>query len=452
VMARFVRSSKYRHVFGTGAKNEVMFDNLRISKSAWDTNKVVASTKYIAVNWEAGGGGQFAVLDRNSPGKMKPGYPLFCGHTAAVLDLDFSPFHPSVIASCGEDGYAYIWSIPEGGLTKNAEVGDVAQTLKGHRRKVGTVNFHPTADNIIATSSTDYSVKVWDINAGKTISDVAGHTDNIGSVAWNYDGSVIATACKDKKARLIDPRSGVVTETVAAHEGAKGSRCLWLGSKGTLMTVGMTKLSEREFRIWDPRKLSEHLVNKKIDTSSGQFMPFFDNDSSMLYLAGKGDGNIRYFEMVNEAPYFHYLSEYKSSSPQIGMGVLPKLACNVGECEIQVMLKATPSAIEPISFKVPRKSDLFQEDLFPETPGEVPAMTAEEWIGGKNADPVLVSLQDGYVPPKHKALEVTKVKVEAEKELTAVEMKQKITDLENRVAYLEAELNKKELIIKDLKK
>lgn len=451
-MARFVRSSKYRHVFGTGSKNEFMFENLRVSKSAWDTNKVSASTKYIAVNWEAGGGGQFVVLDRNQPGKIKSGYPLVCGHKAAVLDIDFNPFNPSVIASCGEDGYGYVWSIPEGGLTKNTESGDAAQTLKGHRRKVGTVNWHPTADNILATSSTDYSVKVWDVNSGKVVTDVAGHTDNIGAVAWNYDGSVMATACKDKKARIIDPRSGAVTATLAAHEGAKGSRCLWLGSKGTLMTVGMTKLSEREFRIWDPRNLSAHLCHKKIDTASGQLMPFYDNDSSVLYLAGKGDGNIRYFEMVDEAPYFHFLAEYKSSSPQIGMGVLPKLAVNVGECEIQVMLKATPSAIEPISFKVPRKSDLFQDDLFPETPGEVASLTADEWIAGKNANPKLVSLEAGYVPPKHKALEVKKVEEKVEKELTAAEMKQKITDLENRVAYLEAELNKKELIIKDLQK
>lgn len=394
-MARFVRSSKYRHVFGSGAKHEFQYDNLRVSKSAWDTNKVAASTRYVAANWEAGGGGQFVVIDRNAPGKLKSGAPLVCGHKAAVLDIDFNPFNPSVVASVGEDGYGYVWSIPDGGFTSNVQVGDAAQTLKGHRRKVGTVNWHPTASNILATSSTDYSVKVWDINTGTAVSDVSGHSDNIGAVAWNYDGSMMATACKDKKARLIDPRAGSITETFPAHEGAKGSRCLWLGSKGTLMTVGMTKLSEREFRIWDPRNFSQHLCHKRIDTSSGQLMPFYDNDSSVLYLAGKGDGNIRYFEMVDEAPHFHFLAEYKSSSPQIGMAVLPKLACNVGECEIQVLLKAGPSSIEPISFKVPRKSDLFQDDLFPETASEEASMTAAEWIAGKNANPKLISLEAG---------------------------------------------------------
>jgi hypothetical protein len=450
-MAKFVRSSKYRHVFGTGAKQEFFFENIRVSKSAWDTNKVAASTKFIGVCWEAGGGGQFAVIDRNSPGKLAANFPLVSGHKAPVLDIDFSPFNPNVIASVAEDGYGYIWNIPEGGLKKEGlGAGDASQTLKGHRRKVGTVNWHPSAENILVTSSTDFTVKVWDVQKGAVVSEAGEHTDNIGSVAWNYDGSRLATACKDRKSRLIDPRTGKVTDTFPAHDGTKGSRCIWLGNKEWILTVGMSKTSEREFRIWDPRDLSKHLAFKSIDTASGMLMPFYDSDSSMLYLAGKGDGNIRYFELVDEAPYFHYLAEYKSAAPQIGCGALPKLAVNVGECEIMVLLKATPNAIEPISFKVPRKSDLFQDDLFPATAGEEPALTAQEWIGGKNAPPKLVSLESGYVPPKNKAFVVEKVEEVQEKELTPLEMKNRISELENRVSYLEAEIVKRDQKIKEL--
>ncbi len=39
---------------------------------------------------------------------------------------------------------------------------------------------------------------------------------------------------------------------------------------------------------------------------------------------------------------------------------------------------------------VPRKSELFQDDLYPDTPGEIPAITAEEWFEGKTAPPILV--------------------------------------------------------------
>jgi coronin-1B/1C/6 len=63
--SRFVRSSKYRHVFGTPAKKELIFDGIKPSKSAWDSNKVTANTKYIGCIWDAGGGGAFCVLNQN---------------------------------------------------------------------------------------------------------------------------------------------------------------------------------------------------------------------------------------------------------------------------------------------------------------------------------------------------------------------------------------------------
>lgn len=48
------------------------------------------------------------------------------------------------------------------------------------------------------------------------------------------------------------------------------------------------------------------------------------------------------------------------------------------------------------------QSELFQEDLYPDTPGDTAAITAEEWEAGKDADPILISLRDGYQPTASK--------------------------------------------------
>ena len=37
------------------------------------------------------------------------------------------------------------------------------------------------------------------------------------------------------------------------------------------------------------------------------------------------------------------------------------------------------------------QSEQFQEDIYPDTAGDVPALTAEEWAAGEDAEPVLVS-------------------------------------------------------------
>jgi coronin-1B/1C/6 len=56
-----------------------------------------------------------------------------------------------------------------------------------------------------------------------------------------------------------------------------------------------------------------------------------------------------------EADELHYLTEYKSSSPQRGMTFLPRRALNIADHEIARAYKVTNNQIEPISFTVPRK-------------------------------------------------------------------------------------------------
>lgn len=57
------------------------------------------------------------------------------------------------------------------------------------------------------------------------------------------------------------------------------------------------------------------------------------------------------------------------------------------------------------------QSDLFQDDLYPDTAGAEPAMEAEEWLDGRDEDPILVSMREGYVPPKSRELKVAKKNV-----------------------------------------
>lgn len=57
---------------------------------------------------------------------------------------------------------------------------------------------------------------------------------------------------------------------------------------------------------------------------------------------------------------------------------------------------------------LPLQSDLFQDDLYPDTSGPDPTLEAEEWFEGKNGDPILISLKNGYVPGKNREFKVVK--------------------------------------------
>ncbi|KAI8366059.1 uncharacterized protein BYT42DRAFT_588755 [Radiomyces spectabilis] len=398
-MSRFVRSSKYRHVYGTCAKRDFCYDNLRVSANAWDTNLVKVNPLFLSVNWQASGGGAFAVVPLSNVGKLPENYPLYRGHTAPVLDTDFNPFNDYVVASGSEDTKIMIWTIPE---TYDEDLEFVAPVskLSGHGRKVGQVLFHPVAENVLASSSADLTIKLWDIEKGQEKQEITGHTEIIQSLAWNYNGSLLATTCRDKRLRIFDVRSNKIVQEGPGHQGIKGSRVVWLGDTDRLATTGFSKMSDRQLYLWDANDLAKPLKTEFIDTSSGILMPFYDADTKMLYISGKGDGNIRYYEYENDA--FFFLSEYKSGESQRGMGFLPKRSVNVSECEVARAYKVGNTLIEPISFTVPRRSDAFQSDIYPPAIGDEPALTADEWFEGKDANPKTIDLEAGFTVKEKK--------------------------------------------------
>ncbi|KAL8829453.1 MAG: hypothetical protein Q9170_006161 [Blastenia crenularia] len=359
-----------------------------------------ANPRYLAVNWEASGGGAFAVIPLNEKGRLPEQLPLFRGHKAVVLDTDWNPFDDSVIVSGSDDGKAFIWRVPDD-FTLRSEEGedpkDVAplKQLSGHSRKVGHVLFNPAAANVLATSSGDYTVKIWDIEAGSPRLTLK-HTDIVQSLSWSANGSLLVTTSRDKKLRIWDVRQEAPAHTVPGHAGAKNSRVTWMGEHDRIATTGFSKMSDRQLGLWDMRDPKEPIGGfQMLDSISGVCMPFWDDATQCLYLAGKGDGNIRYFEYENGK--FEYLSEYKSADPQRGIAFLPKRGLNMHENEVMRAFKTVnDSYVEPISFIVPRRAEVFQGDIYPPVIGTKPAMSAAEWFDGLEALPPKIDLESVY--------------------------------------------------------
>lgn len=147
---------------------------------------------------------------------------------------------------------------------------------------------------------------------------------------------------------------------------------------------------------------------QELDSSNGALLPFYDPDTSVVYVCGKGDSSIRYFEITDEPPYIHFLNTFTSKEPQRGMGSMPKRGLEVSKCEIARFYKLHERKCEPIVMTVPRKSDLFQDDLYPDTAGPEAALEAEDWVSGQDADPILISLREAYVPSKQRDLKVSR--------------------------------------------
>lgn len=418
---KFVRASKYRHVFGQAVKRELQYENIKVTNNAWDSNIIKTNGKFISVNWNASGGGAFAVVPVEEVGKAPDQVPLFRGHTAQVLDTDFDPFDDHRVASVSDDSKIAIWEIPKdysfhNYLNEDGEPKDIKpiKIISGHTKKVGHVLFHPVAKDILATSSLDYSVRIWDVETGDNIFTLK-HPDMVTSMSFSYNGSHLATVSRDKKLRVWDIRAEKVVSEGSAHQGAKNQRVVWLGNSDRLATTGFSRLSDRQIGIWDAFNLEKGDLGGfyTVDQSSGILMPFFDDSNKILYVAGKGDGNIRYYEFQNDELF--ELSEFQSTDPQRGFAIAPKRFVDVKSNEVLKCYKTViDQTIEPVSFYVPRRSEEFQDDIYPDAPSDQPALTAEEWRSGKDVDgPILVSMRsiyEGTAPTFHKSTKPTEFK------------------------------------------
>lgn len=430
-------------MFGQASKKELCFENLKITKNAWDSNIIQTNGKYLSVNWDSSGGGAFAVIPLTEVGKAPDTVSLFRGHKGPVLDTAFDPFNPQIIASCSDDGNIFVWEIPEDYSFHNyrddndniKDILEPVKTLTGHSRKVGHVTFHPCAKDVLVSSSIDYSVKFWNVQTGEAEFTLQ-HSDLVTSFAFNYNGQLLATTSRDKKIRIWDLTTREVISEAAGHTGAKPSRVVWLGDSDRICTTGFSRLSDRQVGIWDVNDLAKGPIDGflVIDSSSGVLIPIFDESTSILYLAGKGDGNIRYYEFGNDNLF--ELSQYASTDAQRGFAATPKMYVNMRENEILRSFKTVNDhSVEPISFIVPRKSELFQEDIYPDAPSDKPALTAEEWFAGKTVtSPVLIKMRQLFEGSASEYTKPSDVKPVSRETVTKQTPEQKTPEVKTEVA------------------
>uniref|UniRef100_A0A8C4QWC0 Coronin n=2 Tax=Eptatretus burgeri TaxID=7764 RepID=A0A8C4QWC0_EPTBU len=454
------RCSKFRHVYGRTTSHGT-YEAIPISSGVGGVHGCDVNPQFIAVVTEAGGGGAFIILPLSHHGRIDPLCPRVCGHRRSVLDVKWNPFNDYVIASCSEDATVCVWEIPEGGLRCNLT--KPLCTLVGHVRRVSLIQWHPTASGLLFTAGYDNKVLLWCVEESSIpVRLIACHTDVVLSLSFNVDGSLFATSCRDRRLRVVDSRTGAVLQEKCCTNH-RVNLVAFLGNLKRLVTTGVSQWNSRQLLLWDQEHLSEPLVKEEVDGLSGLLFPFYDADTRMLYVAGKGDGNIRYYELNEDKPFLVFLGEFRSPLPQKGLGTMPKRGLDVGACEVYRFYRVviTKSLIEPISMIVPRKSDIFQEDLYPKTASSEPALTAEQWLSGVNRSPVLVSLMKNYKPtvpmeprPSPKGQKAIDVEQPDEKSLPATEtelrrmvtcQRDEIRQLREKLAHRDLQLQQCEL-------
>ena len=223
--------------------------------------------------------------------------------------------------------------------------------------------FHPSASHTLATADLRNDIKVWDIEKGEDIFCIS-HEKKYYSLEWNYDGSLLGVVGDDRRLGVIDPRShshdGVIMQGMA-HDTGKATKLSFLNSQ-RLLTMGYNKNNNREYAIFDIRKLGEDslpLVRQKLDQNVAVPYLKYDYTTGMVFVWGKGDKIIKYFEVMNEDPYLFHCDTFSSTSTHLGCAFAPKRTILPANNEIIKVAKISDKHIEYINFKLPSKVSLY---------------------------------------------------------------------------------------------
>lgn len=299
-MAWRFKASKYKNAAPIVPKPEQCIRDICVGSYQTYGNNITASAAFMAFNWDHTGS-SLAVLPLDDCGRKSKIMPLLHAHSDTVTDMDFSPFNDSLLATCSQDCLVKIWHIPETGLTES--ISNSECTFSHKQRRVETVGFHPTADYLLYSASFT-TLTLWDIISQQEIFSNADHTEVIQSVSWKRDGTLLATSCKDKQIRIIDPRAAEsIISSANSHQSIKDSRIVWLGDNSKVLTTGFDSARLRQVIIRDLRNINTPEKTLELDCSTGILIPLYDADTNMLFLAGKGDTTIGYLEVVDREPY-----------------------------------------------------------------------------------------------------------------------------------------------------
>jgi WD40 repeat protein len=131
-------------------------------------------------------------------------------YSGPVWNMAFSPDGGSLVSG-SEDGTIWWWGLYDSSVTR----------LDGHTAAVTALTFSPDR-RLLATSSWDRTVRLWDTTSGETIRTLIGHQGPVTGVRFNGDGTQLVSSGLDGTLRLWDTATGEGRAVLKGHSPISG--------------------------------------------------------------------------------------------------------------------------------------------------------------------------------------------------------------------------------------
>jgi len=193
-------------------------------------------------------------------------------HQDGIRDISFTP-DGSVLASSSSDKTIKLWDV---------KTGKEIYTLNGHMDSVKSISFSPDG-NLLASGSSDKTIKLWNIKTGQEIYTFNGHLDAVISISFHPNGNLLASGSSDKTIKLWNIETRVEIYTINVDDSNICTICI--SSDGNILASASHPSEFGEVvKLWNISTKTEIKEIEGYDEDDFIYNVNFSHDGKILAL------------------------------------------------------------------------------------------------------------------------------------------------------------------------
>ena len=201
-----------------------------------------------------------------------------------TLSLAFKPDSSLLAASGGSPGVNGDVALIDMKTTA------IASNIKAHQDVIYSVAWNSDGTKL-ATGSQDRTAKIWDASSGKDLKTLKDHSDGVSRVSFSPDGKSVFTASLDHNVRRFDALTGETQKTFTGHAEAVNALALSADGK-RIISSG----NEPNLRWWNTETGD---VTNNNGGHSGPVNDLFLSKDGKTILSSSADHTLRLWDAGN---------------------------------------------------------------------------------------------------------------------------------------------------------
>jgi WD40 repeat protein len=209
----------------------------------------------------------------------------FTEHHDSVFCVCIHPNDANIMASGGGDDKAFIWNCES---KKDGKLNDCVAfaRLEGHSDSIVDIAFNFDG-SLLATAGMDGIVKIWDVSSGVLKRDLVGPGAEIEWIHWHPKGNVILAGSADTTTWMWNSDSGKCMGVFSGHIAEV--RCGKFDQEGKIVVTGG---GDGTAFVWNPKTGESKFHFKGLGFHDGAPITVLDVYTPLL-ATGSEDGSVR---------------------------------------------------------------------------------------------------------------------------------------------------------------